>query len=208
MTSPSPAVRRRQQQVARIARRTPGLVPAVDRGLHLLRRNATLTDLFWRVFVPDTTLGARPVALHPGRRLTGRDVVFLPVVGVLGLGLTDEQAEALLQTVADLQAQERSFKPLLILDRPVLGAARRHGVVVELITPQEDWPAMPGGSDDPAHWLEHVGRRVAGIVEHYQVLHLARAGADGLDPLDLAVVRALAARLPAGLDVRLVEEDR
>ncbi|MGO0575843.1 hypothetical protein [Ornithinimicrobium panacihumi] len=193
----------RTQQVARWVRRTPGYQAAVTEVLPRLRRNAVLTDLVWRAFVPEDGLGARPVPLHPGRHLTGQDQAFLPVIGILALGLDPDQVEAIIEQIADLQRETLAFKPLLILDHPALGPARQHGFVAELLTPRARWADLPGGGD----WLEHVGARVASIVHHYQVWHLARVCADGtaLEPIDVALIRALPARLPERLDVRLAD---
>jgi hypothetical protein len=133
--------------------------------------------------------------------------VLLPVVGILGLGLTDEQVAGLIEQVAGLQRAERSFRPLLVLDRPAFALARGHGFVVELVVPEATWAVYPQGGDRVADahtgWLDHLGLRLAGIVDHYQLWHLAHAGADGLDPLDLALLRAISGRLPHELDVRI-----
>ena len=200
------AARARRQRVARWARRTPGYRAAVEHVLPAVRRSATLTDVVWRVFMPQHGVGTLPVPLHGGRHLTGRDTPLLPVVGVLGVGLSDEQVEALVEQVAGLQRVERSFRPLLVLDRPAFAAARRHGYVVELVVPRDAWADHPQSAARPpadrTSWEDYLGRRLADIVDHYQLWHLARAGADGLDPLDATVLRAVARRLPTTLDVR------
>jgi hypothetical protein len=55
-------------------------------------------------------------------------------------------------------------------------------------------------------WEGYLGRRLADVVDHYQLWHLARAGCDGrLDPLDATVLRSIAARLPADLQVLTVD---
>jgi hypothetical protein len=204
VTAAERAARARQQKAARWARRTPGFRLAVDTVLPAVRRNATLTDVVWRVFMPQHGAGTLPVPFHGGVHLTGRDTALLPVVGVLALGLTDGQLETLVDQVAGLQRADRSFRPLLVLDRPAFGAARRHGYVVELVVPRAAWDSYPQAvtGTGATAWEDYLGRRLAGIVDHYQLWHLARAGADGLDPLDLTVLRAITARLPETLDVR------
>lgn len=205
------AARARRQRIARWARGTPGYRAAVQHVLPAVRRNATLTDVVWRVFIPSHGAGTLPVPFHAGRHLTGRDTVLLPVVGILGLGLTAEQVAALVEQVAGLQRAERSFRPLLVLDRPAFTLARRHGFVVEVVVPEATWATHPQGGDRGGdartEWLDHLGQRLAGIVDHYQLWHLARAGADGLDQVDLALLRAIADRLPDDLDVRVTAGD-
>lgn len=197
------ASRTRQQQLARWVRRTPGYRAAVARLLPAVRRNPTLTDVVWRVFVPRHGAGTLPVPLHGGRHVTGPDAALLPVVGVVALGLTDEQVGAVVEQLAELQRQDLSFRPLLVLDRPAFAHARRHGYVVEVVVPREDWADQPrSGRTEPVAWEDYLGRRLAAIVDDYQLWHLARADAEGLDPLDRAVIRALPGRLPATLDVR------
>ena len=208
MSDRARAARGRPQGVARWARRTPGCRGAVEHLLPGVRRNPALTDVVWRVFMPQHGVGPLPVPFHGGRHLVGRDTALLPVVGVVGVGLTDEQVEGLGEQVAGLQRAERSFRPLLVLDRPAFAAARRHGYVVELVVPEDDWCDHPQAVARPdaarTTWEDYLGRRLADVVDHYQVWHLARAGADGLDPLDLTVLRSVARRLPATLDVRAV----
>lgn len=203
-------VRARQQQLARWARRTPGYQAAVQHVLPAVRRNATLTDLVWRVFMPQHGVGTLPVPFTGGRHVGGRDAALLPVVGVLALGLDHDEVERLVEQVADLQRCERSFRPLLVLDRPDFATARRHGYVVELVVPQQHWADHPqaGSRTEGAatSWSAYLGRRLADIVDHYQLWHLARVGPEGLDPLDLAVLRAIAPRLPATLEVSVPAE--
>lgn len=199
MTSRVP--RARQQQLARWVRRAPGYRVAVDRLLPAVRRNAVLTDVAWRVFVPQHGVGTLPVPLHAGRHVTGRDAALLPVVGVLVTGLSAEQLDTVVEEVAALQRAELSFRPLLVLDRPAFPAARRHGYVVEVVVPRADWDTHPQGPGATTSWEDYLGRRLAAVTDHYQLWHLARAGADGLDPVDLALLRGIRSRLPAGLQV-------
>lgn len=209
MTAATDAQRRRQQRMARLAgllRRAPGYRLALEEVLPRVRRSPTLTDLAWRVFAPRHGAGHVDVPLRGGRHVTGPDVSRLPVVGVLATGLEEAEAEGLIERVAALQAELATFRPLFVLDRPVFAAARRHDVVLELLVPRAAFAG--GGHGGPAGWEDHVARRVAGIVDHYQLWHLARAGADGLDPLDERLVRAIGARLPEDLRAGPVGEHR
>lgn len=200
-----PAVRRRQQQLARAARRTPGYRFALEQVLPRVRRSAVLTDLAWRVFAPRHGAGNVVVALHGGRYVEGPDVNRLPVVGVLGTGLSQEQAGQLVEHVADLQRRHPSFRPVLVLDRPVLAAARAHGYVVELVVPREDWArgdfvADPAAAAGEGSWEAYLARRLGSVVDHYQLWHLARVvtdhGSPRLDPVDEAILTHLHERLP------------
>lgn len=190
------------RRVSHWVRRSPRVQAVVHESVKRVRRNALVTDVAWRVFLPERSLGVRPVALNAGRALTGPDVVFLPVVGFLALGLPQERVVELIGTIAERQRELASFKPLLILDRPVLAAARDHGFVVELVTPAEGWAEQAGGSPDHQDWVDHVGGRLAAVADLYQLVHLVRLGEDGIDPLDAAFLRHLGARLPEDLDVR------
>ncbi|SOC58094.1 hypothetical protein [Ornithinimicrobium cerasi] len=194
--------RTRQQQLARWARRAPGYRTAVDRVLPAVRRNATLTDVVFRVFLPRHGVGTLPVPLVPGRHLSGRDTALLPVVGVVGLGLSEDQVGSLVEEVATLQRAERSFRVLLVLDRPAFALARSHGYAVEVLVPQAAWAGHPQGTSPPVPWEDYLGRRLADVLDHYQLWHLARSTPEGhLDPLDEVLLRNVAARLPASLQV-------
>lgn len=201
--------RARQQQLARWARRAPGYRAAVERVLPAVRRNAALTDVVFRVFLPQHGVGTLPVPLAPGRHLRGRDTALLPVVGVVGLGLSEEQVGHLVDQVVALQRAEGSFRVLLVLDRPAFALARRHGYAVEVLVPQAAWGQHPQAVRPPVSWPDYVGRRLADVVDHYQLWHLARSTADGrLDPLDEVLLRAVGARLPASLHVEIAPAPR
>lgn len=194
--------RARQQQLARWARRAPGYRAAVEHVLPAVRRNAALTDVVFRVFLPQHGVGTLPVPFAAGRDLAGPDTVLLPVVGVVGLGLSTGQLEVLVEEVAALQQEDGSFRVLLVLDQPAFALARTHGYVVEVLVPLARWEGWPQGAGRPVSWEAYLGRRLADVVDHYQLWHLARAGVDGrLDPLDTTVLRSIAARLPEGLRV-------
>lgn len=201
----SPQARSRQQQLARWARRTPGYRWALEEVLPVVRRSAVLNDLAWRVFAPRHGAGEVDVPLHGGP-VGGRDASRLPVVGVLATGLSAGQAEQLVETVAALQLRLGSFRPLLVLDQPVLAAARRHGYVVELLVPRAAWATGHAGegTDADASWSAYLGRRLGSLVDHYQLWHLARVvvrdGIPALDPVDAAVLEQLSERLPAGME--------
>lgn len=194
----SPGLRRRQQELARWARRTPGYRFALEQVLPRVRRSAVLTDLAWRVFAPRHGAGNVDVALLPDRQVSGADVRRLPVVGVLATGLTDAQAEQLLADLAGLQRQTASFRPVFVLDRPVFAAARRHGYVVEHVVPEHEWAS---GAFGPVPWPDYLARRLGSVVDHYQLWHLvsARVPSDGgpvrLDRVDEALLRTLGERL-------------
>lgn len=225
----SPGVRRRQQQLARVARRAPGYRFALEQVLPRVRRSPVLNDLAWRVLAPRHGAGNVQVALLPDRHVTGPDVARLPVVGILGTGLTQEQAAELVEHVAALQQEHGSFRPVLVLDQPVLASARAHGYVVELVVPQAAWasgdfvadPVTATGADnpgstDPDSWATYLARRLGSITDHYQLWHLARVvtrdGIPRLDPLDQALLAHLHERLPADVQAwtrstRPAEED-
>lgn len=198
MTLPS-RTRRRQQTLARLARRAPGYDWALHELLPKVRRNPLLTDLAWRVFVPGTTVGEIDVPFHGGRYLQGSDVNRLPIIGVAGLGLDDAGVGALIEEVAARQRELASFRPLLILDRPAFGTAREHGYVLEVLTSQAQWddaaPTWPS-------WSDYAGDRLASLIDHYRLWHLALTEDGHLRPLDVAVLEQLRRRLPAELKLR------
>jgi hypothetical protein len=193
-----PRTRRRQQQVSRWVRRLPGADPLARVVLPRIRSSQVLTDLAWRVFAPRHGAGLVDVALHPGQYLTGRDTTVLPVLGVVALGYDQDQVAALMQDLAQLQQRTRAFRPLLVLDTPAFAAARRHGYVVELVLSPDQWGEGPGHED-------YLGRRLEALLHHYQLAHLLQARPDGggLSAVDVALIGALADRLPAGLQVDL-----
>lgn len=207
----SPAVRRRQQQLARWAKHAPGYRWALDTVLPRIRGSAVLTDLAWRVFAPRHGAGNVDVALLPDRHVHGADVRWLPVVGILATGLTDEQATGLLDEVAELQERTRSFRPVFVLDRPVFAAARAHGYVVEHVIPEGTWTEGAFGAD---RWEDYLARRLGSVVDHYQLWHLARVAAPegdarpGLDRVDEALLHALAERVAGSAATRTTRDTR
>lgn len=192
MTIPS-ATRRRQQALARWAKKTPGYRWALTEVLPRVSRSPVLSDLAWRIFAPRHGAGRVDVPLHGGRHVSGRDVNRLPIIGVVAPGLTGEEASALVAEVATLQQRLRSFRPLLVLDQPVFGAAREHGYVLEVLTPQDSF----AGTQE--EWTTYVATRLGGVIDHYQLWHLARAEHGRLAPLDVALLETLADRLPPDL---------
>lgn len=206
----SAAARRRQQRLARWVRRTPGWHHVTDTVLPRVRTSPLLTDLATRVFTPGVGAGQVPVVLQPDRHLTGSGVLRLPVVGVLGLGLTTDQAERLVDVVARLQEQTAAFRPVLVLDRPVFAAARAHGYVLEHVVPQAAWEAGGWTAEEvPADgsWESYLARRLGSVTDRYRLWFLARSvvGPSGtevaLDPVDAAVLRHLPERFPDDLEV-------
>lgn len=173
----------------------PGYRWALAEVLPRVRRNAVLGDLVWRVFAPRHGAGQVDVPLHGGRYLRGRDLHRLPVVGFLATGLSPEEADRLVEEVAALQRRLAGFRPLLVLDQPAFGAARAHGYVLEVLTPRE---AFAGSEQE---WTAYVSRLLAGMVDHYQLWHLVRAEHGRLAPLDVALLEAVAQRLPPDLEV-------
>lgn len=200
MSGPGSPARGRQQQLARWARRAPGYELVRTTVLPRVRRSDVLSDLAWRVFAPRHGAGQVDVPLHAGRHLTGPDTRLLPVVGVLALGLEDVEASRLMDRLAELQREHRSFRPLLVLDTPAFAAARRHGFVLELVLPRGAWE----GSDQ--EWSSYLATRLVSLVERYQLWHLVHADAGRLSGLDENILRALGACLPE-LDVRPVADD-
>lgn len=192
----SPEARRRQQRLARQVRQLPGYRWASTVALPGLRRNAIVTDLVSRVFPPMHAAGEVDAPMNAGRYLSGPDLPRVPVVGVLALGLGDDDVHGLLEEVARLQRETGSFRPVLVLDRPAFAAARRHGYVLEVLTPREAWDG------DDASWTAYVATRVGSVLDHYRLWHLLRADGGHLDALDTAVLRHLRERLPD--DLRIV----
>lgn len=194
----SPGARRRQQELARWAKRTPGYRFALEQVLPRVRRNAVLTDLAWRVFAPRHGAGNVDVALLPDRQLSGPDVGRLPVVGVLATGLDDARAEQLIADLAALQRETGSFRPVFVLDRPVFAAGRGLGYVVEHVVPEREWAS---GAFGEVPWPDYLARRLGSVIDHYQLWHLVRAqvpqdgGRASLARVDEALLRVLGERL-------------
>ncbi|MFB9731614.1 hypothetical protein [Ornithinimicrobium kibberense] len=181
-----------------------------DTVLPRIRTSPLLTDLATRVFTPGVGAGQVPVVLQPDRHVAGPDVLRLPVVGVLGLGLTPVQAAQLVDHVAELQEECLSFRPVLVLDRPVFNEARAHGYVLEHVVPSDTWAAggwTADGVPAPGSWESYLARRVSSVTDRYRLWYMARAvpvssHADvTLDPVDIAVLRHLPERFPEGLQV-------
>lgn len=200
----SPGVRRRQKALARWAKRAPGYRFALEQVLPRVRRNAVLTDLAWRVFAPRHGAGHVDVALLPDRQLTDRrlpasELNRLPVVGFLATGLTEEQATRLLADVAALQRDTGSFRPVLVLDRPIFGTARKHGYVLEHVVPEDEWAS---GAFGQLTWETYLATRLVSVVDRYQLWQLLRLGPAGLTELDRALLRALVPRVTAARNSR------
>lgn len=190
----TPASRRREQQLARWVRRAPGYQLLLTQALPRVRRSAVLTDLAWRVFAPRHDAGHVDVPLRGGHHLQGSDLSLLPVVGVVATGLGEEDVDRLVEEVARLQRDTAAFRPLLVLDRPAFAAARRHGYVLEVLLPEEGWSG-------PGPWSDYLGTRLASLVDHYQLWHLAVTDGPRLGPATVAMLTRLADRLPPDLRV-------
>lgn len=185
--------------LARYVRATPGVGAMLGPAVSYLRRNNLLTDIVWRVFDPGRGAGQSIFPFHPGRYVCGRDVARLPIVGVVGTGLTDAEADELLNQLAELQHRLRSFRPLLVLDRPIFATARRHGFVLEVLTSAAAWP----GSSST--WATHVGARIASIIEDYRLWTVLTVAQGRLAPVDIAILESLHDYLPEDLDVSAAE---
>lgn len=192
MTIPAD-VRRRQRQFARWMRGAPGYRLIVREILPRVRHNALLNDLVSRVFASGThRAGQTLVPFRGGTHLTGSDVPLLPVVGFVMLGADQEQLVSLMDQLADVQRRTRSFRPLLLVDRPAFAEARRHGYVIDLLVPREAW------TGDDQTWENYVARRLVSTVDDFQLWSLLRVSSSGLSELDVAILEQLAARLPKG----------
>jgi hypothetical protein len=187
--------RRRQQQLARWARQIPGYQFALNGVLPRVRGNAVLSDVAWRVFTPRHQAGHVDVPLVAGRHVSGAGTRMLPVIGVVALGLDEPAATALIDRLGELQSRHASFRPVLLLDIPVFTAARRHGYVLDLVIPRVAWDGEPDA------WLAYVAARVAGMIDHYQLWHVAHAEAGVLTALDESLLAVVGERLPGELDV-------
>lgn len=183
----------RRQRFAAAVRRVPGYRAAREHLLPRVRSNPTLTDLAWRVFAPETDLGAARRTLRPGRHLTGRDVDRLPVVGFDLLEVPADGLPAALEGIARLQRETLGFRPVVVLGVADFALAREHGFVMDLVASAQDWWG------DPADYDAYVARRLLSVRQGFQLWHLVHVAPDGgipaVDAGMLAAVRPAMARV-------------
>ncbi|QKE85537.1 hypothetical protein [Arthrobacter sp. NEB 688] len=181
----------RRQRLAAAARRAPGFRLASDRVLPRLRANRTLTDLVWRVFDPDHGLG---VARRPFRSAgADPDAELLPVVAFVLLGADDATFARALDAVCALRDETGAFRPVLVVDRPDLGAVRGRGLVVDHVVPRDAW------TGDAADHDAYVGRRLVSVVDGFRTWHLVHLGPDGEVPAaDARLLRAVRPAIESG----------
>lgn len=179
----------RRQRFAAAVRKVPGYRAAREGLLPRIRGNATLTDLAWRVFSPETDLGAGRRPLKAGRHVTGPDLDRLPVVGFDLLAVPQAALPGAVERIAALQRDTLGFRPVLVLGVPDFGLAREHGYVMDLVASAADWWG------DPADHDAYVARRLVSVRQGFQLWHLVRVGPDGDVPE--ADARMLAAVRPA-----------
>ncbi len=175
MTAGSPGPSPIQRIAARV-RRLPGYRTASGRAATRARHSATLNDIVWRVFPPQSDLGATRRAMRGGRHLAGADVDLLPVVGFDLFDVARADLAGAVDRIAQLQRDTRGFRVVLILAVPEFGLAREHGYVVELIAAPEDWWGPPEDH------VAYVARRMVSVVQGFRLWHLVRVGPDGQVP--------------------------
>lgn len=166
----------RRQTLAAAVRRLPGYRAMHHLVLPRVRANTALTDIVWRVFRPETALGASATALHGGRHLEGPGVARLPVVGFDLLEVRPELLESAVDAIAALQRQTLAFRPVLVLAEPAFALAREHGFVVDVIASADDWWG------DPAEHAAYVARRLVSVRQGFALWHLVRVGPDAVIP--------------------------
>lgn len=196
----------RRQTVAAAVRRIPGYRTAREVLLPRVRGNAALTDIVWRVFRPETALGAAVTPLHGGRHLEGAGVARLPVVGFDLLEVPSGALADSLDGIARLQRQTRAFRPVLVVAEPAFALAREHGFVVDVVASPADWWG------DAADHAAYAARRLVSVRQGFRLWHLVRVRPDGTIPdADARLLAAIREALPDAASspeqVRATHED-
>lgn len=122
-----------------------------------------------------------------GRILAGAGADQLPVIGFAMIDMSEDDVRRTIAELAEHQLLSASFKPLLILDQPVFGAARAFGYPAELIIPAGHWQ---GSQADRANYLQG---RLDSLRDSYGCAGVVRIPASGLGDFGRAQVDSLAA---------------
>jgi hypothetical protein len=127
-----------------------------------------------------------PLDVAPGNLLGGVGTERLPVVVVIMLGVPADRVEAAVDEIAQLQLLTAGFRPVVVMDTPALGAARRYGFPTELLTSRDAWV------DGHQSWDEYAQLRLGRIIATYRSACTVTVGADGLDDVGRLILTSCA----------------
>ena len=162
----------------RYARRT--VVPRV-------RQSSTARAVVHRLFDIDADQRT-PLDVASGHLLAGVGIERLPVVVVILIGVPEDDVDGVVREVAELQVLTGGFRPVIVMDAPRLGAARRWGYPAELLTPEHSW------TSDQQSWDDYVRSTLASVLVTYRCSASIIVGPGGLTRADRLLLGGLAER--------------
>lgn len=169
------------RKAGRYVRRLPGYRYARRAILPRIRQSPSARSLVKRVFDVDGTQTA-PLDVAAGTVIGGVGTERLPVVVVLMLGVPAERVEPVADEIARLQLLTAGFRPVLVMDTPQFGAARRYGYPAELLIHRDAW------TDGHQPWDEYVRFRLGRIIGTYRSSATVTVGPEGLDDTNRLVL--------------------
>lgn len=163
----------RVRKAGRYVRRLPGYRYARRAILPRIRQSHSARLLVKRVFDVDASQDT-PLDVAPGNVVGGVGAERLPVVVVLLFGVPAERVESIVDEIARLQLLTAGFRPVIVMEVPELGAARRYGYPTELLMSRDGWA-------DEQPWDEYARQRLGRIITAYRSAATVAVGPDGLD---------------------------
>lgn len=123
--------------------------------------------------------GALPVLA--GRPVKGARAGRLPVALLLCLGAGEQEVTRLVKGIAELQAEQRSFRPLFVVDSDHFASFRANDYLFEYVVPREEWESLTGAGDWPVY-LERRLKQIVGAFLPSVVVDVSPT--DGMDRVD------------------------
>ncbi|NDL57414.1 hypothetical protein [Phytoactinopolyspora mesophila] len=164
----------RVRKAGRYVRRLPGYRYARRAILPRIRQSPGARSLVKRVFDVDAAQPA-PLDVASGNLVGGVGTERMPVAVIIMLGVPADRVEPIVDEIARLQLLTAGFRPVIVMDAPALGAARRYGFPTELLIAEDDW------TDEHQPWDEYARLKLGRIIATYRCVSTVTVGPDGLD---------------------------
>lgn len=148
-----------QRSITRAVRRR--LVRAIDRSPTTSRRLVGLLS--------ETSGGQKALTerCYPpaGHALAGHDPSLLPVVLVLILDSSSQDASDVVDRIVQVQSESLGFRPVLLFNGPHLKVARSRGLLGELLMERAMWDSV----EQNLRWDDYAQQRIRDLNDVYQV---------------------------------------
>ncbi len=99
-----------------------------------------------------------------GHALAGRDSSLLPVVLVLVLDSSSQDAADVVDRIVQVQSESLGFRPILLFNGPHLKVARNRGLLGELLMERAMWDSV----EQNQRWDDYAQQRIRDLTDLYQ----------------------------------------